>query len=78
VLHLRPDLVDLSAIRDDADRTPGKVFSYTVAQTSREGFTGRPSEGSAEAGKRLFKLVVTALEKRLQDARTEAVPVDLA
>jgi creatinine amidohydrolase len=76
VLHLRPDLVDLSAIRDDADRTPGKVFSYTVAQTSREGLTGRPSEGSVEAGKRLFELIVTAVEQRLAIARTEAIPID--
>lgn len=74
MLHLRPELVDLTQVRDDPDRTDGLVFSYTVAETSREGLTGKPSSASAEQGARLFEAVVAALVERIETARAEAPP----
>jgi creatinine amidohydrolase len=74
MLHLRPELVDMTQVRDDPDRTEGLVFSYTVAETSREGLTGKPSSASAEQGARLFEAVVAALVERIETARVEAPP----
>jgi creatinine amidohydrolase len=74
MLHLRPELVDREAIRDDEDRTTGLVFSYTVAETSREGLTGMPSRASTEHGAALFEAVVAALAERLERARSEEPP----
>lgn len=75
MLHLRPDVVDLSAVRDDPDRTEGLVFSYTVAHTSLDGLTGSPTQASAAAGEHLFGLIVTALSERVNRARTEEPPL---
>jgi creatinine amidohydrolase len=74
MLHLRPDLVRRSEIRDDPDRTTGLAFSYTVAQTSVDGLTGTPSAGSAEDGRTLFETVVSALCELVERARGESPP----
>ena len=76
MLHLREDLVLMNEVRDDPDRTIGRVFSYTVAQTSIDGLTGRPSEASREAGAALFDLIVTTLAAKVELAKHE-VPPDL-
>jgi creatinine amidohydrolase len=75
MLHLRPELVALESIRDDEDRTGDLVLSYTVAETSREGLTGSPSQASAEAGAALFDAVVEALAERFERARIEEPPL---
>jgi creatinine amidohydrolase len=75
MLHLRPELVARESIRDDEDRTGDLVLSYTVAETSREGLTGAPSQASAEAGAALFDAVVEALAERFERARTEEPPL---
>jgi creatinine amidohydrolase len=75
MLHLRPELVDRQSMRDDEDRTGDLVLSYTVAETSREGLTGAPSQASAEAGAALFDAVVEALAERFERARTEEPPL---
>jgi creatinine amidohydrolase len=74
MLHLRPELVDKEEIKDDPDRTLGRVFSYTVAQTSVDGLTGSPSLASAEQGARLFDMIVRALAEKVEAARREAPP----
>lgn len=74
MLHLRPDLVRSEAIDDDPDRTQGLVLSYTVAETSRDGLTGRPSLATAEEGARLFDEVVSALVERIEAGRREQPP----
>jgi creatinine amidohydrolase len=74
ILHLRPELVDLEAIRDDEDRTGDLVLSYTVAETSRDGLTGAPSRAGADHGAALFEAVVTALSQRIERARVEEPP----
>jgi creatinine amidohydrolase len=75
MLHLRPELVDRDAIIDDEDRTADLVLSYTVAETSQTGTTGRPTRGSAREGAELFDLVVTELARRMQAARNEQPPL---
>jgi creatinine amidohydrolase len=74
MLHLRPELVEQDAVQDDPDRTGGLVFSYTVAETSRDGLTGTPSRGTAEAGARLLDAAVTALADLVERARRETPP----
>jgi creatinine amidohydrolase len=74
MLHLRPELVHREEVRDDPDRTAGLIFSYTVAETSREGLTGEPSRATAEEGGELFESVVAALVERVAAARAEAPP----
>lgn len=74
MLHLRPELVVKSEIKDDPDRTVGRVFSYTVAQTSVDGLTGSPSLASSEAGRSLFELIVAALAENIGLAGREAPP----
>ena len=75
MLHLRPELVDREQIRDDPDRTGGLLFSYTVAETSREGLTGAPSLGSAAEGARLFEAAVSALAEQVERGRREEPPL---
>jgi creatinine amidohydrolase len=75
MLHLRPELVHREEVRDDPDRTGELVLSYTVAETSMDGTTGAPSQGSAEQGRDLFELVVAALTARIATARTEVPPI---
>lgn len=74
MLHLRPEFVDRSAIHDDPDRTIGRIFSYPVAQTSIDGLTGSPSEGTAVEGAALFEQMVEALCGVVIAARTEGYP----
>jgi len=74
MLHLAPDLVDADAVLDDPDRTDGLVFSYPVDQTSVDGLTGRPSEGTAAEGAALFSEVVDALVDVIGRARREDHP----
>jgi creatinine amidohydrolase len=75
MLHLRPELVDTSAVEDDPDRTGGLVFSYTVAETSRAGLTGAPSRADAAAGARLLDAAVTALADLVERGRRESPPL---
>lgn len=75
MLHLRPELVRSDEVTDDPDRTEGLVLSYTVAETSRAGTTGAPSQASAEQGAELFELVVEALAQHIAAARSERPPL---
>ncbi|MEM0895421.1 MAG: creatininase family protein [Verrucomicrobiota bacterium] len=77
MLHLAPQTVVMEAVEDDPDRTAGTIFSYPVAQTSRNGVTGSPSLGSAEAGEKLFKSMVEALAQVLKAAAVETPPLTL-
>jgi creatinine amidohydrolase len=74
MLHLHPELVDRTAIRDDADRTGDLVLSYTVRETSREGHTGAPSQATASDGAALFHAAVDGIVERFERARRETAP----
>ncbi|MCB1228937.1 MAG: creatininase family protein [Verrucomicrobiae bacterium] len=75
MLHLAPDTVDMSRVEDDPDRTDGTVFSHPVSQTSLNGITGKPSEGTAEQGAWLFSKMVVALSEKIRVALTEEPPL---
>lgn len=72
--HLRPDLIDESAVVDDPDRTVDTVFSYPVNQTSVDGLTGIPSAATAAEGAEVLELVVEALVAVIERARVEKYP----
>jgi len=78
MLHLFPELVheERLATSDDEDRTVDTVFSHPVAQTSRNGVTGTPSQASAAEGERLFEGMVEALVAKLERARDEEPPLE--
>lgn len=75
MLHLAPETVDMNAVEDDPDRTDGTVLSHPVSQTSLNGVTGRPSEGTAARGAQLFAEMVQALADRARSALTEEPPL---
>lgn len=76
MLALTPDDVDPDyAATDDPDRTDGCVFTWTVADTSRNGVTGRPSEASRDEGIRMLAALGEALTGAVEQARTEQAPL---
>lgn len=75
MLALDPEAVGDCASADDPDRTDGCVFTWTVADTSRNGVTGRPSEGSREEGIRMLARLGEDLTAIVQRARTEEAPL---
>jgi creatinine amidohydrolase len=74
MLHLHPDLVDRDAITDDPDRTAGRLLSYTVRETSRQGHTGSPSQATAAEGELLFETAAGELAAAFVRARAEEPP----
>jgi creatinine amidohydrolase len=62
-------------IEDDPDRTGGKVFTYVVPQTSKNGLTGYPSRATREDGRKLFLEIGDALTKLVVAAKTEEAPL---
>lgn len=73
MMCLDPTLVrtDLLTDADDPDRTAGKVFTYVVPQTSRNGVTGFPSRATPEDGRKLFIEIGDALTDLVRAARNE-------
>lgn len=77
MLHIDPGACDMASVKDDPDRTQGKVFSYLVPATSTNGVTGRPSEGTAERGRELLQEMGEALCSVLTRARDEQAPLKI-
>ena len=77
MLAIAPELVvhQRIATADDPDRTVGLVFRYTADNLSRNGVTGRPSEATAELGKRLFAIATDALVATVERAAIEVRPI---
>jgi creatinine amidohydrolase len=77
MLAVAPELVHLDRIGecDDPDRTGDLVFRYTATSLSVNGVTGRPSEASAELGRRLLERTVAAIADRVQRGRVEQPPL---
>ncbi len=76
MLCLAPDDVRLADAEDDPDRTTDTVFSYMVANTSRNGVTGAPSEGTAARGRKLFIEIGEALASTVRKAQVEEPPLE--
>jgi creatinine amidohydrolase len=75
MLFLDPESVRRDRIEDDPDRTGGKVFTYVVPQTSRNGLTGKPSLATKEDGRKLFIEIGDALADVVRAAQTEQAPL---
>lgn len=75
MLYLDPESCDMDAVEDDEDRTEGLVFSYLVPRTSTNGVTGRPSEGTAEMGRKLLIEMGDALADIVARGRVEQAPL---
>jgi creatinine amidohydrolase len=75
MLLLTPDAVDRNAIQDDPDRTPGKVFTYVVPQTSTNGVTGAPSQATVAEGEQLLIQMGEALTTKVKAAMVEQPPI---
>jgi creatinine amidohydrolase len=75
MMYLAPQQVRRAEIRDDPDRTTGKVFTYVVPQTSTNGLTGHPSRATAADGKRLFVEIGEALSAVVAAAAVEQPPL---
>jgi creatinine amidohydrolase len=75
MLHLDATSVRREEIVDDPDRTMGKIFTYTVPQTSTNGVTGHPSRANVEDGRKLFVEMGDALAKFVMAAQTEQPPL---
>jgi creatinine amidohydrolase len=77
MLAVRPELVDVDAMRDadDPDRTAGTVFRYPVQQVSTNGVTGYPSRASKAYGLQLWADVVAAAREVVVCAHSEVPPL---
>ncbi|BBX08758.1 creatininase family protein [Mycolicibacterium aichiense] len=77
MLAVRPELVDVDAMRDadDPDRTAGTVFRYPVQQVSTNGVTGYPSRASKAYGLQLWADVVAAARDVVMRAHSEVPPL---
>jgi creatinine amidohydrolase len=77
MMALTPELVRsaLVADADDEDRTAGLVFGYTADSLSTNGVTGRPSQASADLGRRLHHQVVAGLCDLVERGRREEPPL---
>ena len=75
MLFLAPELVRTGRVQDDPDRTQDTVFSYPVAQTSLNGVTGSPSQGSARNGEHLFREIAESVSSLAERAKTEMPPL---
>jgi creatinine amidohydrolase len=80
MLAVAPELVHLDRVStaDDADRTDGLVFRYTVPALSTNGVTGRPSEASVELGEHLVERTVAAIAGCIERGRVEKPPLGVA
>lgn len=76
MLCLAPETVRMDLVQDDPDRTRGTIFSHMVANTSLNGVTGKPSEGTAERGRYLFEEMGKALAAIVETAKKEEAPLE--
>ena len=74
MLHLRPDLVDMSKTYRMAGQGLKPFFHYPHALVSRDGHQGDPSSATPEAGKRYFELAVNSLAEQVRAALVENPP----
>lgn len=80
ILHLRPELIDHSRLRDAgeliSDQMDGVFLCRDMKQRTREGYTGRPDLASAEKGRRMFDEIVSRLTLLIQNLLSEKVAAD--
>jgi creatinine amidohydrolase len=74
MLHLRPDLVDMSKAYDMPGHGERPFFHYPHAAVSRDGHQGDPTRATPEMGRRMFDHAVEVLAGQLATALAERAP----
>ena len=74
MLHLRPDLVDMSKTYDMPGHGQRPFFHYPHAAVSRDGHQGDPSQATAEKGRAMFEHAVDKLAELVESALHEEAP----
>ena len=76
MLHMRPDLVNMSKAMDEPNRSAGCFFSYTVNKESVHGVCGSPSLATAEEGAALLEQCIEQFSAQLLRAHAERIPLE--
>ena len=76
MLSLRPDLVKMERAVDEPDRSACCFFSYTVNKESLYGGVGKPTQATADLGRRILESCVSALSEQLVQALKERTPLE--
>ena len=76
MLSLRPDLVKMERAVDEPDRSTCCFFSYTVNKESLYGGVGKPTQATADLGRRILESCVSALSEQLVQALKERTPLE--
>jgi creatinine amidohydrolase len=74
MLHLRPDLVDMSKTYPMPGKGLRPFWHYPHAMVSRDGHQGDPSKATPELGKTMFDRAVASLAEQVSKARAEPAP----
>lgn len=74
MLHLRPDLVDLSKTYPMPGKGARPFWHYPHSLVSRDGHQGDPSKSTPALGKKMFELAVSSLAEQVNAALTETPP----
>jgi len=74
MLHLRPDLVDMSKTYRMVGQGLRPFFHYPHSAVSRDGHQGDPSTATAAAGKRYFEMAIASLAEQVKAALVETAP----
>jgi creatinine amidohydrolase len=74
MLHLRPDLVDMSRTYAMPGRGERPFWHYPHAMVSRDGHQGDPSQATAALGRKMFDLAVSSLAGQVKAALHETPP----
>jgi creatinine amidohydrolase len=75
LMHIAPKLTHLDRAVDEADRTIGRVLTYSMPAVTSSGVVGRPTTASVEAGRDLFNVIVDGVIDVLVRARAETLPL---
>ena len=78
VMHLRPELVRASEIKDDVEVVPdvlrGLFVAKDMAQRTDHGAVGYPERASAEKGRRLLNAIVPRVAEVVESLLREPLP----
>ena len=73
--HLAPEAVHMNLATDEADVTPGLIWSYDMPRTTRTGVVGRPSEATKQEGASMYALLVRDFSQLIRAAIVEEWPI---
>jgi creatinine amidohydrolase len=82
IMHVRPDLVRTSQIKDDIETVPaalrGLFIAKDMAQRTDHGAVGYPERATAEKGQRLLNAIVNRVSEVVETLLREPLPKKVA